>query len=393
MKSEKHLQKKKDIINTAFRVWNKNCFYSTSLNDIAESLNITKQAIYRYFSAKKDLLNAMEQQIVDDYKKNSDRIINKMGTLSPDEAVESYVMNQISFFRKHKEYMTFLISKVRLQEHEDKEFLNIIVKQSDFLQEKLSLPLSAINYILNLVVFYILLGDKGNTEKLTETICRIFKTGFGTELLKNPENSDLILKSARLSQYGDPDENKVLQAISEVVLEEGPQASLEKIAAKAGMTKSSLYFYFKNKKEMIIQTINGQTESFVDFYYGKLSSFDDIGEQLFAHFVISASMTIEMPRTIPMIHWFITQGMAENFKKPTEFEHYRVFFENAVNDRYLNTHGMTADRLLMLVNFCMTYEINNIQRKPLSKENKYRLVYEMYELFTHGLEGKKEYKK
>jgi len=387
MKSEKHLQKKKDIINTAFRVWNQNCYFSTSLNDIAESLNITKQAIYRYFSGKKDLFIAMEQQIVDDYRKNSDLINKKIETLSSEKAVELYIMNQISFFRKHIGYMNFLISKVRLKDHEDMEFLNIIQEQSDFLQKKLTLPLSAVNYILNLIVFYILLGVKDNTEKLTEKIFAILKNGFATELLKTPGNTDRILKDTRLSQFKDPEKNKVLQAIYEVVLEEGPQASLGQIAKKAGMTKSSLYFYFKNKEEMIIQTMNGQTEKFVNFYHSNLSSYSDIGEQLFAHFVISASTSIEMPKTIPMIHWFITQGMAEGFKKPTEFEKYRVFFENAVNYRYLNTHGVTADKLLMLVNFCITYEINSTQRKNLSKEKKYELVYELYDLFTHGLQG------
>jgi AcrR family transcriptional regulator len=186
MKSEKHLQKKKEIINTAFKVWNQNCYFSTSLNDIAESLDITKQAIYRYFNGKKDLLNAMEQQVVHDYRENSNRILKKIETLSADEAVESYIMNQISFFRKHRDYMTFLISKIRLKDHADKEFLNIIQEQSDFLQEKLSLPLSAVNYILNLIVFYILLGVKDSTEKLTEKICNIFRNGFGTEFLITP---------------------------------------------------------------------------------------------------------------------------------------------------------------------------------------------------------------
>ncbi|MDA3810301.1 MAG: TetR/AcrR family transcriptional regulator [Spirochaetaceae bacterium] len=59
MKSEKHLQKRQEIIDTAFNVWNRSCYFSTSLNDIAENLKITKQAIYRYFKGKKDLLYAM----------------------------------------------------------------------------------------------------------------------------------------------------------------------------------------------------------------------------------------------------------------------------------------------------------------------------------------------
>ena len=387
MKSEKHLQKKQEIIDTAFKVWNRSCYFSTSLNDIAESLKVTKQAIYRYFKGKKDLLYAMENQIVEDYGKNSEKIISEIETLSTSEAVEWYIMNQISFFRKHKVYLTFLISKIRLKDNDQKEFQKIVLKQSDFLEKKLSLPLSAVNYILNLIVFYLLIGEKDSTEKMTKKITGIFLNGFGTTLLAPPENSDEILQNTRIPANNDQDDNRVLQAISEAVLEEGPQVSLGKIAKKAGMTKSSLYFYFKNKEEMIIQTMNGQTEQFIEYYYEKLSSYTHIGEQLFAHFAITASTTIERPKTVPLIHWFITRGMAENFKKPTDFVKYRTFFENATNNGFLNTHGVTADQLIMLVNFCITYEVNNIYRNEINKEEKYKLVYGLYDLFAHGLKG------
>lgn len=392
MKSEKHLQKKKEIINTAFTVWNRNCYFSTSLNDIAESLAITKQAIYRYFSSKKDLLNAMEQQIINDYRQNSNLLIKKIETLSTEKAVEFYIMNQISFFRKHHEYITFLVSRIRLKDHQDKEFLYIEQEQSDYLKAKLSLPYSAVNYLTNLIVFYSLMGVKESSEKLTGRIVIIFRDGFGTELLKPSESFDQILKNTRLTEYEDSEKDKVFQAISDTVLEKGLQASLGQIAQKAGMTKSSLYFYFKNKEDMIMKTMNRQIEKFVDYYYSTLSSFKNIGDQLFAHFVITASMTIELPKTIPMIHWFITRGMAESFVKPTDYEKYRVFFEKAISHRYLNTHGIQGDKLLMLINFCITYEINNIQRNNLNKEEKYDLVYGLYNLFIYGLRGSEKEK-
>jgi len=389
MKSEKHLQKKQEIINTAFKVWSRSHYFSTSLNDIAETLNITKQAIYRYFKSKKELIYAMEEQIICDYRKNSTKIIEIIETLPLDKSVESYVMNQISFFRKHKEYLTFLISIVRLRDNDTKEFQTILLKQNEYLQKKLSLPLSAVNYVLNIIVFYLLKGERESLEQMTEKVCNIFRNGFATELLTSPVNVDEILTNTRIPLIEETERNRVLQAISDVVLEDGPQASMGKIAKKAGMTKSSLYFYFKNKEEMIINTMRGETEKFVDYYYEKVSSYEEIGEQLFAHFVITASMTIERPKTVHMIHWFITRGMAEKFSKPTDFEKYRVFFENAANYKYLNTHGVTADQLLMLVNFCITYEINNVQRLSLNKEEKYKLVYGLYDLFTHGLKGLK----
>lgn len=387
MKSEKHLLKRKEIIDTAFRVWNKNCYISTSLNDLADSLGMTKQAIYRYFRGKDDLLNAMESQVLLEYNEINAQINKKIETLSRDSAVEQYVMKQISFFRKNSEYLTFLISKTRSKDLNDKEFRKKQRNQNEYLSEKLSIPLMAVNYILNLVVFYTLLGERENIQTLTENICNIALNGFGTKLLLPPKKKDEILKSLRIKSGEKLDQDKVLQAVSDAVLEDGLQATMGAIAKKAGMTKSSLYFYFKNKEEMIDQAINTQTEAFVDYYYKSISAFDQVSEQLFAHFTISASVAIELPKTIPMIHWFITRGLAENLKKPTDYPNYRIFFDKAIEHNYIHTHGISADKLIMLVNFCITFEINNIERKNLSKEEKYKLVNGLYKLFTHGLKG------
>ncbi len=387
MKSEKHLLKRKEIIDTAFRVWNKNCYISTSLNDLADSLGMTKQAIYRYFKGKGDLLNAMESQVLLEYNDINIQINKKIETLSRDSAVEQYVMNQISFFRKNSQYLNFLISKTRLKDLDNKEFRENQRKQNEYLSEKLSIPLMAVNYILNLVVFYNLLGERENIQKLTKKICNITFNGFGTKRLLPPNQTDEILQAVKIKSGEKQDQDKVLQAVSDAVLEDGLQATMGAIAKKAGMTKSSLYFYFKNKEEMIDRAINTQTKTFIDYYYKSISTYAQVSEQLFAHFAISASVAIELPETIPMIHWFITRGLAENLKKPTDFPNYRIFFDQAIENKYLNTHGISADKLLMLVNFCITFEINNIERKNLSKEDKYKLVYGLHNLFTHGLKG------
>jgi AcrR family transcriptional regulator len=391
MKSEKHLQKRQDIINSAFKVWNRNCFFTTSLNDIASSLGLTKQAIYRYFNGKKDLLQAMENQIIQDYNLNTKQLLDTIETYTGKVAVEHYVKNQISFFRNHQQYMTFLISIIRLKDSDHKEFQKVLIKQSNFFQNKFSIPLSASIYILNLIVFFILIGDQSSLDQLAEKICHIFYNGFGTDLFVTPDNYDTILRDNRFVKKNPEDEDKILKAISDVVLEEGPEkASMGKIAARLGMTKSSLYFYFKNKEEMIINTMNKQTESFVNFYYNKVSAYSLIEEQIFAHFVVTASMIIELPKTLPLVHWFITRGMAESLKKPTDFDSYRTFFEQAAKGDFIKTHGTTTDKLIMLVNFCITYEINNIYRKELNNEEKYKLMIGLYELFTHGLNGQND---
>ncbi|MBN2655899.1 MAG: TetR/AcrR family transcriptional regulator [Spirochaetales bacterium] len=393
MKSEKHLNRKEEIIDTAFKVWQLNCFTSTSLNDIAESLGMTKQAIYRYFKGKNGLISEMGSRITDHYRNNFLEFRSKAETETPEEIVRGFIKNQIEFFRSHGEYLSFLISKMRLADEGRKSFIDVIAEQTGYLREKLSVKPTAVNYILNLIVFYIFIDSAKSTSELTDRIYTLVHEGFGTDLLKKPSDPEKLILANRIPETDMTEENKVLQAISEVVMEEGPHnASLDKIAKRAGMTKSSLYFYFSNKEEMITETINRQTEAFTEYYFGKISGYDDVGEQLFAHFVLTASMTIERPRTVSMIHWFVRRGIGDNFRKPTEFKNYRVFFENAANCRYLDTHGITADQLLLLVNFCVTFEVNNQTNKDLDKESKYGLVNDLFDLFIHGLKALQEKK-
>lgn len=388
MKSEKHLNKREEIIDTAFTVWHRNCFTSTSLNEIAEPLGMTKQAIYRYFNGKTGLITAMGERITESYRENYHLIEPVVKTEPKIRAVKAFILNQISFFRSHGEYLSFLVSKIRSADEGRKNFMQILREQNNLLGTVWNLQTTEVNYIFNLIVFYIFAETDRSDEELSDRIYTIISRGFGTELLKMPENPRRIIEENRLEENEYKEENRVLQAISEIVMEDGPHnASLDKIAKRAGMTKSSLYFYFSNKEEMIVKTINGHTERFCRYYHDRVSAYSEAGEQLFAHFVLSAGMTIEMPRTVSMIHWFIRRGIADNFRKPTDFENYRVFFENAVNSRHLDTHGVSADRLIMLVNFCVTFEIVNEQNRDLDKDSKYGLVTKLFEIFIHGLKN------
>ncbi|MDR2783566.1 MAG: TetR/AcrR family transcriptional regulator, partial [Treponema sp.] len=58
---------REDIITTAFDVWGRQFYQSTSLTAIAQALNVSKPALYRHFRNKDDLLNAMYRYFFDVY--------------------------------------------------------------------------------------------------------------------------------------------------------------------------------------------------------------------------------------------------------------------------------------------------------------------------------------
>ena len=57
--TDKHEQKKLDIINAAFVQWSKDLYTNTSLTAVADALGMTKPALFRYFPSKDNLFDAM----------------------------------------------------------------------------------------------------------------------------------------------------------------------------------------------------------------------------------------------------------------------------------------------------------------------------------------------
>lgn len=75
----------------------------------------------------------------------------------------------------------------------------------------------------------------------------------------------------------------LLQAASDVLLEYGPQkTTLEDIARRAGMAKTSLYYYFKDKNEIIKAIIKNDMDHLLDIMTRAINAADTAEEKMLA---------------------------------------------------------------------------------------------------------------
>ena len=58
---------RQDIIKAALRVWGRELYQHTSLGDVARELGVSKTALYRHFTGKQELLEAMDEYFYDGY--------------------------------------------------------------------------------------------------------------------------------------------------------------------------------------------------------------------------------------------------------------------------------------------------------------------------------------
>lgn len=78
--SEYKEQARKRIIEVAARVFSENGYYNTKMDDIAEALDVSKGAIYQYFTSKEQLLFAVVDFVFDSRK---DEIISILASDNP----------------------------------------------------------------------------------------------------------------------------------------------------------------------------------------------------------------------------------------------------------------------------------------------------------------------
>ena len=64
---------KRKIVREAFSLFLKMGYHGTTMGEIAKSLNVTKPALYQYFSSKEDLFAAVAEQARDEFKGTLER--------------------------------------------------------------------------------------------------------------------------------------------------------------------------------------------------------------------------------------------------------------------------------------------------------------------------------
>lgn len=97
--TDKQKRRREEIIETAFRVWSESSFKKTSLSAVATRMGISKTALYRYFSGKEALLQAMEEYFLRLYNHLCDEVIRHRDERSVAEALEAYNRIFVGFLR------------------------------------------------------------------------------------------------------------------------------------------------------------------------------------------------------------------------------------------------------------------------------------------------------
>lgn len=317
------------VVGAAFKAWSRTYFTNTSLAAVAKELGVSKAALYRHFESKAAIVEAMEAAYVTDFLRLVVEPLEGSGETTLEEFVRDYLNRLSHFYLSQPEYYVFLIIHVlKGSVFEQPHFQDLLSRHAELLGRRLGefgtpnlemaeryLPLFGIYWLVEAyrihdeaecALFRGFAAPEGEEERraVVEGATQICLSGFLTGEAISDEAMSRIERVGWVESEEMLEPDRIFSAIEEVASEVGFEgATVEKIAERIGMTKSSLYFYFRNKDEMFGKVVEREKAHFSQLLRNRLRYLDTFAEKFYALFVMIAAYSVNNPTQLTVLNW------------------------------------------------------------------------------------------
>ncbi|MDR1986939.1 MAG: TetR/AcrR family transcriptional regulator [Treponema sp.] len=381
---------KADIIKTAFRVWGRSLYQSTSLSDIAQALGVSKSALYRHFKSKQALLDAMYERFFDDYaafikpqyhKAQASKDTGEQLFIMMRMVVEYYVRNRDAFI-----FSLILVYGNRQQKNMVGPLRDRGLDMGEFqcIEEgdpSYPPPVQLVMGSLLFFVAYFHKHDHPREEAPSDEQVRQFvgwvegKIACGLGLCQETIgaldfetlesrfeegicrcNTDEYAQNMQglYKKYRKSEDAGLLKAIAAVVAEAGPwNASMDMVARRSGLSKSGLYSHFKNKQDMLQRLFTREFNRILRYTQVGLTLSKVPEEQLYLAILSIVACLRTHPEILEAIDWLRTRRLHID-SKPAEV--LQIF--SAIP---LKPEGLITEQIGHLIFFLI---INTLMRRP-----------------------------
>ena len=390
---------KESILMAAFAQLTESLDFKFSLSKTAKKTGISKAAIFRHYKNKDALLAAMSDAFFDDlagalYKR---RRHYGGGVLLTTHDILGAV---IRFLTEHMEYLGYIRLLCSTQRDLDSLFEREFTKRG-FPRYDNTPPDAAGIYAFTTIVFYVLqywkgTGPRPSPEAFERSLMSFLQNGWAE--IRALSDEEKIAYNARcvVEPSALPKENRFFSALMAVVFRHGFLGiTIERIAGELGMTKSSLYAFFKNKETLINNVMEKEMAYLVAFLSEKLYSITDVSGAVYMYLQLVYHYLMARPAVIPIIVWHFTHGgklkeLYQNIALEDVGEGLRLVAElkNAEFDMALAEYS-TAAWLASLPASLIIHQ-HKLREKQFSAEEGYNMIAKMYWQIGHPLSNKSE---
>lgn len=406
------------IIEAAFRAWGGRHFTNTSLNLVARELAVTKPAVYRYFKGKEELLEALRHDYADrldaelvaplEAREEEYRDM-PVGTAALERAARVYVEGVFSFFERNPYHYAFFVRYLLGRPFERRpEFRDTVRRHDELLMRHLPSP-RVLRYVASTAAFWttehyrrdvptgnpvqgvlfepenLMLHETRRTSVI-ESISRRLMYGF-LPADHRLVDLELVERTAWLTPEEIPVSDRVFSAIEEVVQEQGyAAATVERIAERVGITKSSLYHYFQNRDEMLMQVVQRDQQHFASLARIRLQQIEHPEQQLYAFFVMIASYMAQHSVSMTVENWIRENDVTVELPQEhiEQVQAVFTFLTEMVLSGRLTANAGEAFSVIGYVRFLIVQELYLLDQ-PISREECISLARTLFALFSRGL--------
>jgi len=189
--------RREDILNAAQRLFARNGFHATKLDDIAEEAELSKGTIYLYFDSKEDLFFSLVRQKM---AQLMDRLRRSVQTAKPIlERIKDLVHAYLSFFEENKDFFRIIHSEstrfsVNVEDEQRRIMLKGYLEYLDFIIDVISkgkragvfkkidskaIALCLAGLLHSFTFYWILRGDEDSLVSQGPLIIQLFLNGVG----------------------------------------------------------------------------------------------------------------------------------------------------------------------------------------------------------------------
>jgi AcrR family transcriptional regulator len=403
--------RKKEIIDTAFRVWGRDYYRKTSLSQLAKELKVSKPALYRHFLSKKALIDAMAECFFDDFSAAVRADFEKAhNSDDPDEGIFLIIQSIACFFAQNAYILLFTLINIYDRNLDGRTISDHIkIRGADMntlyqnIKNKYSSNPSLVKLIFATLILYMTNFHRINNsfekqpsaEQIKSVISSIYsmiKKGLDFDANKTGALDFEKLEKQVEATFQKTEIEPLFKAVAEAVAEAGPwDASMDMVAKRMGLSKSSLYGHFKNKKDMLRRLFLSEFTRIMEFARQGLKLSEDTAEQLYLGIYSIAVYLRSRPEILIAMDWIRVRKL--DLGEPEEnLEVFRLFEDIKIE----SLHNAGEEEKQLISHWILFLLINTLTRfnLPENQPVNYTLknvhnddIHVLYKFITSGLGG------
>lgn len=318
---------KEKILECAFGLYEKPRMSEISLSEIAAKAGISKTAIFRHYKNKEDLMEKMRERFFEAFALMISQLDDSRKPYNL-KGVEKAVRCVFDFCQNYPNYLSYFLQE-SLSDELLTEGVNMVlldnginvINEDVFKDKKNYVAQNMVpSFFQHTLLHFLILAfcsmkdvvKINDIERYKTKVSELIYSGLGKK--KNPiseERKKELDERCKLQLESDEKSNRFFNALVQLMQDNrSSKITVEKIAAALGMAKSSIYSFFANKNDYLMNMLFQETERVCAILKEKSAAAKNPDEAIYIMMRTQANYFALRPQVIMLHGYFIFQEAA-----------------------------------------------------------------------------------